>query len=206
MIRNDFARGWIGRDFASRRGASGVLGGAFVMVLSLTGAAACAAPEAPSAAVQPIQAAVVAPNPDPSPEDQARLALACALKGGRFGFAEREGALFTVEIAADRESQNRGLMWRESLAPDAGMLFIFDPPRHTQFWMKNTLIPLDMIFLDPLGRIQHIERKAVPQTLEARGPAQAISSAVLEIAGGRAAELGLELGDLALCPPAGDAL
>lgn len=205
MIRNDFARGWIGRDFAPRRGASGVFGGAFALLLGLT-TAACASPEAPIPVVTPLQATVAAPNSEPTPEDQARLALACALEAGRFGFAEREGALFTVEIAADRESQNRGLMWRESLAPDAGMLFIFDPPRQTQFWMKNTLIPLDMIFLDPLGRIQHIERKAVPQTLEARGPAQAVSSAVLEIAGGRAAELGLELGDRALCPPVEEAL
>ena len=140
-----------------------------------------------------------APDPEPNSELAAREALDCAASQGRIGFDGREEAVFAVEIAADAETQRQGLMWREALEPDAGMLFIFTPPRPSQFWMKNTLIPLDMIFIDPLGRIQHIEREAVPGDLAPRGPARAASGAVLEIAGGRAAEVGLELGDVALC-------
>ncbi|MDD2868603.1 DUF192 domain-containing protein [Neomegalonema sp.] len=152
----------------------------------------CASTRAAPAAASP---ALIASNP----EEAALETLDCAAARGRIGFAGREEAAFAVEIAADAESQRQGLMWREALGPEAGMLFIFSPPRPSQFWMKNTIIPLDMIFIDPRGRIQHIEREAVPGDLAPRGPARAVSGAVLEIAGGRAAEVGLELGDLAVC-------
>ena len=101
---------------------------------------------------------------------------------------------FTVEIASTTEEQAYGLMNRSELAPDRGMIFPFDPPRPASFWMKNTLIPLDMIFIRADGTIANIQANAVPLSLEpenSEGPVKA----VLEIAGGRAAELGINPGD-----------
>ena len=101
---------------------------------------------------------------------------------------------FTVEVAQTPEEQAQGLMFRRSLGPNAGMLFPFKPPRAASFWMKNTLIPLDLVFIRADGRIERIGAKAVPQSLEpitSKGPVVA----VLEIAGGRAAQLGLKEGD-----------
>jgi hypothetical protein len=101
---------------------------------------------------------------------------------------------FTVEVAQTPEEQAQGLMFRRSLAPKAGMLFPFNPPRPASFWMKNTLIPLDLVFIRSDGRIERIGANAVPQSLEpitSKGPVVA----VLEIAGGRAAQLGLKEGD-----------
>lgn len=85
-------------------------------------------------------------------------------------------------------------MNRSSLAPDHGMIFPFDQPRVASFWMKNTLIPLDMVFVRADGTIANIEANTVPLSLQpviSDGPV----SAVLEIAGGRSAELGIEAGD-----------
>ena len=101
---------------------------------------------------------------------------------------------FTVEVARTAEEQATGLMNRQSLAPDRGMVFPFDQPRVASFWMKNTLIPLDMIFIRADGSIANIEANTVPLSLQ---PVFAVEqvSAVLELAGGRAAELGLKPGD-----------
>jgi uncharacterized membrane protein (UPF0127 family) len=85
-------------------------------------------------------------------------------------------------------------MNRSELAPDRGMIFPFDPPRGASFWMKNTLIPLDMIFVATDGSIANIAANTVPLSLEpvlSEGPV----GAVLELAGGRAAELGIKPGD-----------
>ncbi len=101
---------------------------------------------------------------------------------------------FTVELARTPEEQAQGLMWRESLAPNAGMLFPFSPPRPASFWMKNTLIPLDMIFVRPDGTIARIAANTVPRSLEPVGVGEP-AAAVLEIAGGRAAQLGIREGD-----------
>ncbi len=85
-------------------------------------------------------------------------------------------------------------MNRSELAPDRGMIFPFDPPRPASFWMKNTLIPLDMIFVRTDGTIANIEANAVPLSLD---PvlSEGTVKAVLEIAGGRAAELAIKPGD-----------
>lgn len=101
---------------------------------------------------------------------------------------------FVVEIARAPEEQARGMMERQSLAPDRGMLFPYDPPQPVAFWMKNTLIPLDMIFIAPGGRILRIEENAVPLSLDPVGSGEAVE-AVLELAGGRSAELGIAAGD-----------
>lgn len=103
-------------------------------------------------------------------------------------------ARFQVEIAATPAEQKRGLMFRETLAPDRGMLFTYAKPQPAAFWMKNTLIPLDIIYIAPNGRVLSIARNARPhdETPIASG---GMILGVLEIAGGRAAQLGVLPGD-----------
>jgi uncharacterized membrane protein (UPF0127 family) len=101
---------------------------------------------------------------------------------------------FTVELARTTEEQATGLMNRSSLAPDRGMVFPFDPPREASFWMKNTLIPLDIIFVRADGSIANIEANTVPMSLQPLYSDGTVA-AVLEIAGGRSAELGIKAGD-----------
>lgn len=101
---------------------------------------------------------------------------------------------FTVELARTVEEQAMGLMNRSALAPDRGMVFPFDPPRQASFWMKNTLIPLDMIFVRADGSIANIEANTVPLSLDPVYSDGTVA-AVLEIAGGRSAELGIKPGD-----------
>ena len=101
---------------------------------------------------------------------------------------------FTVEVVRTPQEQQQGLMFRQSLAPDGGMLFPYSPPQPIAFWMKNTLIPLDMIFIRPDRTIAGIAENTVPLSLDlVRSPEPVI--AVLEIAGGRSAELGIKAGD-----------
>ena len=101
---------------------------------------------------------------------------------------------FTVEVARTPEEQAQGLMFRKSVPPDRGMIFPYDPPVQVSFWMKNTLVPLDMVFIGPDGKIGRIAANTTPMSLD---PVASIDpvSAVLEIAGGRAAELGIREGD-----------
>ena len=101
---------------------------------------------------------------------------------------------FTVEVARSLEQQQTGMMNRNSLAPDRGMIFPYDPPQPVAFWMKNTLIPLDMVFISPGGKILRIEDSAVPLSLD-QVPSGGPIEAVLELAGGRSAELGIKPGD-----------
>lgn len=101
---------------------------------------------------------------------------------------------FTVEVARSEEQQERGLMFRSELAPDAGMIFPMKPPRPASFWMRNTIIPLDMIFIRPDGTIARIAAQTVPYSLTPVDSGEPVS-AVLEIAGGRSAELGIAEGD-----------
>lgn len=111
---------------------------------------------------------------------------------------------FTVEIADTPDSIREGLMFRESLAPDAGMLFDFGEVRPAAMWMKNTLIPLDMLFMDADGEVIAIARNAVPGSLRSLGPGVPVR-AVLEIPGGRAKELGINPGDKVTHPIFGSA-
>lgn len=101
---------------------------------------------------------------------------------------------FTVEVARTPEQQQQGLMNRQSLAPDRGMIFPYDPPTDASFWMKNTLIPLDLVFIRENGTIGRIAANAVPMSLDPIPSLEPVA-AVLEIPGGRAAELGLKTGD-----------
>jgi uncharacterized membrane protein (UPF0127 family) len=107
---------------------------------------------------------------------------------------------FVVEVARTPQEQERGLMFRESLAGDRGMIFPqATVPQMAAFWMKNTLIPLDIIFIRADGTIARIEANAVPLSLDPISSGEPIA-AVLEIAGGRAAELGIAEGDRADWP------
>ncbi len=106
---------------------------------------------------------------------------------------------FTVEIAKNAEEQARGLMFRTELADDAGMLFPFDPPRPASFWMKNTPIPLDIIFIRADGSIESIAANTEPYSLELIRSGETVA-AVLEIAGGRAAALNIGPGDRLIDP------
>jgi uncharacterized membrane protein (UPF0127 family) len=104
---------------------------------------------------------------------------------------------FTVEMAVTPEQLAQGLMFRRDLPAGTGMLFDFGSPRQVSMWMKNTLIPLDMLFMDRAGQVIHVEQYAVPGTLEPRGPAGQVLG-VLELPAGTARRLGIKPGDRAI--------
>jgi hypothetical protein len=104
---------------------------------------------------------------------------------------------FTVELAETPEQMAQGLMFRRSMAPDAGMLFDYRRVQPVSFWMKNTLIPLDLIFIEPDGRIAGVHERAVPLSLTPIPFDQPVR-AVLEVNGGTAARLGIKPGDRVL--------
>ena len=101
---------------------------------------------------------------------------------------------FRVEVAASFAEQEKGLMFRTAMGADEGMIFPMDPPRQTAFWMKNTVIPLDIVYIGADHRILNIAANAVPYDLTPLVSKGAVAG-VLEINGGRAAELGIEPGD-----------
>ncbi len=107
---------------------------------------------------------------------------------GTFGQAR-----FHIEIADDSAERARGLMFREAMASGAGMLFVYDQPQPAAFWMKNTLIPLDMIFADARGVVRHVHENAVPGD-ETPIPGGEAVQYVLEINGGLAGRLGITPG------------
>jgi uncharacterized protein len=111
---------------------------------------------------------------------------------------------FRVEIATTPAQLEQGLMFRRSMAPDAGMLFDFQRPAPVSMWMKNTFIPLDMLFIDAGGRIINIAERTVPHSLDPVSAA-APARAVLELNGGTAARLGIRPGDRVLFPIFGNA-
>jgi len=100
---------------------------------------------------------------------------------------------FTVQVAVTPEARERGLMFRETLGPDEGMLFFYDQPQIAGIWMKNTLIPLDILFVKEDGTVAKIARNAIPGSLAPMRSGVPVV-AVLEIPGGRAEELGVEPG------------
>lgn len=128
------------------------------------------------------------------------LPLAACSDEGRLTIESRDGKhSFAVEIVDTPESRAQGLMYREELAPDAGMLFDFKESRPVSFWMSNTLIPLDMIFITAEGLVANVHAQARPldpTSIPSDGPVMF----VLEIPGGRAAELGIAAGDRVIHP------
>ena len=107
---------------------------------------------------------------------------------GEFGTAA-----FAVEIADDAGERALGLMNRPSMPMGQGMLFVYEHPQPVSFWMRNTLIPLDMIFLDETGRVTRVHENAVPHD-ETPIPGGEGVLAVLEINGGLAARIGIAPG------------
>jgi uncharacterized membrane protein (UPF0127 family) len=99
-------------------------------------------------------------------------------------------ARFTVEIADDVPERARGLMYRKAMPSGSGMLFVYDHPQNVAFWMKNTLIPLDLLFIGADGTVVRIKDKAKPGD-ETPIPGGQKVQFVLEINGGLAARLGL---------------
>jgi uncharacterized protein len=102
-------------------------------------------------------------------------------------------ARFSVEVADDDAERAQGLMFRESMPSSAGMLFVYKRPQTMRFWMRNTLIPLDMLFVDSRGVIQHIHENAVPldETMIYGGKNML---SVLEINGGLVRRMGIKTG------------
>ncbi|WP_230292571.1 DUF192 domain-containing protein [Croceicoccus sp. Ery5] len=150
------------------------------------GLAGCTQAEAPASAAATETAAV-------HPESGLPLVPLTITSGGK-------DIAFTVEYTTTPQSQMKGLMFRTELGPNEGMIFpnkVMNPaapPAPRGFYMKNTVIPLDLIFIKADSTIESIAANAVPyslDTIESQGPV----IAVLELAGGRAAELGLKPGD-----------
>ena len=142
------------------------------MLLALTGALLACRPEAAT--------------PETSPAGLQEVPL--TIRSGDRAHA------FTVEVARTAEEQARGLMHRQSLAPDRGMMFPYAPAQPVSFWMKNTLIPLDIIFIKQDRTIANIAENTVPLSLDPVPSLEPVI-AVLEIPGGRSAELGIKAGD-----------
>lgn len=107
---------------------------------------------------------------------------------------------FLLEQALTPAAQAQGLMFRRSLTPAGGMIFVFDHDAPRQFWMKNTYIPLDMIFVDRALHVVGIIDSAEPQSLTERGP-KAPCRYVIELAGGTARRLGITPGTLVRIDP-----
>jgi uncharacterized membrane protein (UPF0127 family) len=108
--------------------------------------------------------------------------------------SDKKLASFTAEIAANNQERSKGLMFRRHLGAHEGMFFIFPEERHLSFWMKNTLIPLDMLFISKDWRVVGIVENVPPLTEEPRGVV-ALSQYVLEVPGGTCSRLGLGVGN-----------
>ncbi len=145
----------------------------------------------PAAAPHPPVPAANPPPTDPAAENypmpalpMAKVTLTDAFKGTH---------IVEAEVAATGVARTRGLMWRTQLAAGKGMLFIFPAEQALNFWMRNTLIPLDMIFIGKDLKITGIVNNAEPKTLSGRGVGIA-SLYVLEVPGGWAEKTGLKAG------------
>lgn len=113
--------------------------------------------------------------------------------------ADGRERVFRVELAQTEKQHLRGLMYRQSLPEDGGMLFDYGSEREIAMWMKNTFIPLDMLFIDKAGVIRHIHENAIPHD-ETAIPSGGPVRAVLELKGGVVAKLGIREGDRILSP------
>lgn len=106
---------------------------------------------------------------------------------------------FEVWLADSPARRAQGLMFVERLSPGTGMLFVYGPPRTVSMWMKNTLIPLDMLFIAQDGRVTRIARNTKPQSLATISSMGSVTG-VLEIGGGESKRLGIETGDRIVHP------
>ena len=108
--------------------------------------------------------------------------------------SENGAHTFQVEEAKTLGQQARGMMYRETMEPDTGMIFEFEEPKLATIWMKNTAIPLDILFVRSNGKILKIEHSHQPYTLRSAS-SEAVVAAVVELKGGRSKELGIRPGD-----------
>ena len=154
------------------------------LVLALPALACCTTRPAPADRAPSAAPTDPSPAPAANPAPAARVELVTAA-GARHRVA--------VELARTPAEQSKGLMFRRELAEEAGMLFVFPDTAPRSFWMKNTLIPLDMLFVDEGGVVAGIVREAAPLTLDLRDPGVP-SRYVLEVRGGWAARHGVEPG------------
>ncbi|MCU0701511.1 MAG: DUF192 domain-containing protein [Myxococcaceae bacterium] len=166
------------------------------LVLGVMLACACRG-EPPKPPPAPVPTPVVPSAPPPSRQTDvtAEDYRMPRLPAGRVTVAATQGkkVSFDVEVAATRDSRTRGLMWRYALPETAGMLFIFPREQPLSFWMRNTLIPLDMLFIDAKGKVVSIVENAEPRTLSSR-PSTGPATYVLEVPGGTCAKKGLKAG------------
>lgn len=137
---------------------------------------------------------------------QAQQSGAAARRTSPLAIHTRDGKThqFKIEIAATPEERAQGLMFRRSLPQDGGMLFDFSQTGPVAMWMKNTLIPLDMLFVAADGAIVNIAQRTVPQSLTPIPSAKPVRF-VLEVAGGTTSRLGIKPGDKLLHPLFGSA-
>ena len=112
----------------------------------------------------------------------------------------RAGRSLEVEVflALSREQQTRGLMFVKELGDRQGMLFVYQQSHNISMWMKNTVLPLDMLFIRPDGRIARIEKETVPFSLDSISSGEPVV-AVLELNGGVAGKYGIQPGDKVIC-------
>lgn len=123
---------------------------------------------------------------------------ACAARASG-PYVELKGHRFQIEIAADEAARERGLMFRESMPADHGMLFVFDDAQPRTFWMKNTRIPLDILYFDQNYKLVSVQQR-VPPCLNSGDncpgyPSEGAARYVLELNAGTADELGIKPGD-----------
>ena len=140
-------------------------------------------------------AACSQPPAPPAPAAPADTQPAAAANGPRVIFPD--GFVVNVEIAADDELRAQGLMYRDHLRPGTGMLFLFQEDGEHAFWMKNTLIPLDMVWIDANQRVVAVKYNVPPCKVEncPSYPTGVLSRYVLEVAGGEAQRHGVKTGD-----------
>jgi uncharacterized protein len=133
------------------------------------------------------------------------LGTANAVELSRLTIDSGQGAeTFSVELATTPDQMQVGLMFRQDLAPDAGMLFVYPSEQQVAFWMKNTVIPLDMLFIAGDGKIRRIVERTIPLST-AVIPSVDEVRAVLEVNGGTVARLGIKPGDVVHAAALGNA-
>ena len=197
----------------------GVMGGRFILVCGVVAAAVlalggCAAQQTPTpeptptptprpptatAIPTPTPTSTPTPTPTPSPVERGFLPISDVEDATSIRQILLGDHVFDLEIAATWEERARGLMNRESLAEDAGMLFVFESESMLNFWMKNTLIPLDILYMDSSGIVVDIQtmlpQPGVPDSELRTYPSAAPAQYALEINAGVAEALGFAVGD-----------
>lgn len=155
-----------------------------------TGTSASASKAHEAAESKAESARATEPQPSPAPKKlgtpQPKLPLGTVVLEA----APRAPITLKVEVASTDAQRQTGMMFRESIGEDEGMLFVFSTERHNSFWMHNTLIPLDMLFIDSEWKVVGVVQNATPQTDDPRNVPK-MSQYVLEVKGGFAARNGL---------------